>query len=164
MKIKLNVLHNKQLYKQFNFLDNDVLTIENIADFEEFMFQNKTRKNNNVKNDNDNFRFKRVKKNLKSFQDLINLIGYNKNDIKGYFLDYSSYVNIFLYFKNMDEILWMVQDTCEARGDEKINSLNEAINFLKNEDVVISEIIEFNINEIEWQQLLSKYEKNKKCN
>lgn len=164
MKIKLNVLHNKQLYKQFNFLDNDVLTIENIADFEEFMFQNKTRKNNNVKNDNDNFRFKRVKKNLKSFQDLINLIGYDKNDVKGYFLDYSSYVNIFLYFKNMDEILWMVQDTCEARGDEKINSLNEAINFLKNEDVVISEIIEFNINEIEWQQLLSKYEKNKKCN
>ena len=159
MKIKLNVLHNKQLYKQFNFLDNDVLTIENIADFEEFMFQNKTRKNNNVKNDNDNFRFKRVKKNLKSFQDLINLIGYDKNDVKGYFLDYSSYVNIFLYFKNMDEILWMVQDTCEARGDEKINSLNEAINFLKNEDVVISEIIEFNINEIEWQQLLSKYEK-----
>lgn len=164
MKIKLNVLHNKQLYKQFNFLDNDVLTIENIADFEEFMFQNKTRKNNNTKNDNDNFRFKRVKKNLKSFQDLINLIGYDKKDVKGYFLDYSSYVNIFLYFKNMDEILWMVQDTCEARGDEKINSLNEAINFLKNEDVVISEIIEFNINEIEWQQLLSKYEKNKKCN
>lgn len=98
----------------------------------------------------------------KSFVNLINdLITNNKlENIKNkYLVDHKSYCNLFLIFDNLDQILWYVQDTCEARGDTIPKTINSAINYLISEKTVIYEIDEFQINVDELNQLHGSFNK-----
>ncbi|MDE6893831.1 MAG: hypothetical protein K2J02_00455, partial [Malacoplasma sp.] len=89
---------------------------------------------------------------------IIEKINFNKNINKWYFLDYSSFVSIFLYFENENDILNYVIDTCEARGDKKVNNFNEAINYLASENVTIANVIDLEIEEIEWKKFKEEFE------
>lgn len=171
MNFKAKTFKNNQIYnslKQFNKETNEIIISEK-NDWIDFFSQNKERKNKPNSNNkvNPNFINKRILKNIKGFYSVIETTGFNTKQTSGYFLDYSSFVNIFLYFKNDDDLLNYVADTCEARGDKKVSNLNEAINYLTNEDVVISHVSELEIDKSKWEQLVKEYEElitNKKEN
>lgn len=171
MNFKVKTFKNNSIYeslKQYNKSTNELI-IKEKNDWIDFLSQNKERKNktNSNQNINTNFINKRILKNIKGFDSLIQNSGFNKQLTSGYFLDYSSYVNIFLYFKDDQDLINYVIDTCEARGDNKVTNFNEAINYLANEDVVISNVIELEINENQWKDLIKEYEElvaNKKAN
>ncbi len=158
MKLKIKIFKNINYYsklKTTSIVDN-VLLLENEKQWREFFSQNTERKNN--KNPNQNFITKRILKNIKGFELIIEKINFNKNINKGYFLDYSSFVSIFLYFENENDILNYVIDTCEARGDKKVNNFNEAINYLASENVTIANVIDLEIEEIEWKKFKEEFE------
>ena len=69
-----------------------------------------------------------------------------------------SYVNIFQYFKDNNDIYDYVLDLCEARGEKPIKSPNDAIDYLVSEGVVISKINSIYIDETEWNNFKSLYE------
>lgn len=162
MNLKLKNLHNQNIYNNLSSYKDKTLCIDSIDKWKEYFLLNKERKNKEANSTNNNFLNKRIKKNLKGFELLVNSIGLNKKITNGYFLDYSSYVNIYLYFDSMDNILLYVNDTCEARGDKQVGSIQEAINYLKNEDVVISEVEEIFIDENEWKSFKDSFEADKR--
>lgn len=163
MILKINTIINGQIYEKLSFFKNNQLLVEN-NNWNEFLFQNKERKNNKKEIDSKNFIKKRIKKNIIGFENAITIFGFNNELAYGYFLDYSSYVNIFLYFKNEQDIIDYVQDTCEARGETneknfiKITSFNDALNYLKKEDVVISKVEKIFIDEHKWNIFKKEYE------
>lgn len=158
MILKLKPLCNGDFYKNLNY-SNGVLDIENLEQWKAFLFQNKNRKSNKKTEDNSKFEFKRIKKNLVGIQNLIDTIKFDNEITDGLFLDYSSFVNIFLYFKNNDDFLLYVQDTCEARGEKIIKNINEAFDYIKNEGVVISQVLKLKIDKNSWEKLYNMYEK-----
>lgn len=91
MHIILKPLINNQIYKDF-YNKNDYIEIKSELDWENFLFQNKKKKNNNF---SENFKYKRINKNIKGFEDLLTSIEFNKEILDGFFVDYSSFVNIF---------------------------------------------------------------------
>ncbi|MDE5767489.1 MAG: hypothetical protein K2H56_02965 [Malacoplasma sp.] len=163
MKLKIEIFKNINNYSKLKTasINNSVLLLESENQWKEFFSQNIERKNN--KNPNQNFINKRILKNIKGFELIIEKINFNKNINKGYFLDYSSFVGIFLYFESENDILNYVIDTCEARGDKKVNNFNEAINYLANENVTIASVIDLEIEEIKWKKFKAEFENlNKK--
>ncbi|MDE7112294.1 MAG: hypothetical protein K2N92_01695, partial [Malacoplasma sp.] len=111
MKLKIEVFKNKNNYLNMNdyFINNQTLLIESNDQWEKFFSQNTERKNN--KNTNQNFIIKRILKNIKGFELIIEKIKFNNQIINGYILDYSNFVGMFLYFENEEEITNYVIDT-----------------------------------------------------
>lgn len=162
MIVELNVVKNKNVYQKTLNLNDDNVTLKSKSDFENFFFQNKERKNkSNEKELNDNFKRKRINKSITAFEEVIQKIGFDKTKTDGYLLDYSSYVSIFSYFENENDLLLYVQDICEARGDKIVSSINEAWSYLIADGVVISKVKQFYINSNEWDEFKKTYQKEK---
>lgn len=119
MNIKLinNSIKKEILTKDdlFNFLDHSYNTIKTIKGFDIFIKEN-------AKFENGKY--------------VIN---------KKYLLDYKAYCNLFITYNNEEEILYYVQDNCEARGETIPKDFNKAMNYLKNDNVIVWEILEFTI-------------------
>lgn len=96
-----------------------------------------------------------VVKTLKGFDTFLKENIFNKKNLdvtNYYFLDHSSYVGLFLIFKTEQEILNYVEDTCLGRGEKSVESIEEAFSYLKDDDVRIYTIKEFeNVNQQEWE-------------
>lgn len=96
-----------------------------------------------------------VVKTLKGFDTFLKENIFNKKNLdvtNYYFLDHSSYVGLFLIFKTEQEILNYVEDTCLGRGEKPVESIEEAFIYLKDDDVRIYTIKEFeNVNQQEWE-------------
>lgn len=96
-----------------------------------------------------------VVKTLKGFDTFLKENIFNKKNLdvtNYYFLDHSSYVGLFLIFKTEQEILNYVEDTCLGRGEKPVESIEEAFSYLKDDDVRIYTIKEFeNVNQQEWE-------------
>lgn len=64
---------------------------------------------------------------------------------KKYLIDHKAYCNLFATYNSEQEILYYVQDTCEARGETIPKEFAKAINYLTNDNTIVWEIIEFSI-------------------
>ena len=159
MKINLEPIKNKNIYDDLKTFKNGNLLLETQENWSEFFLQNNDRKrNNNSGSNKETYIKKRILKNIKGFELLIEQIKFNQEVKIGFFLDYSSYVNIFQYFKDNNDIYDYVLDLCEARGEKPIKSPNDAIDYLVSEGVVISKINSIYIDETEWNNFKSLYE------
>lgn len=159
MKLEIQPIKNANIYKNLKSLNNDKLVLNNKDNWEEFFLQNVDRKRHASNPDsNEKYLKKRTMKNIKGFETLIDQIKYNKKIDSGFFLDYSSFVNIFQYFKNEEEIFNYILDLREARGEKPINQHSEAIEYLVSEGVVISKVSEIFIEQNEWNKFKSEYE------
>lgn len=115
--IKSNVIEKKisNNNELFNFLEDSYNTYKTIKGFELLIKENAKLENSNYIID------------------------------KKYLIDHKSYCNLFNVYNSEDEILYYVQDTCEARGETIPKDFSKATNYLINENTIIWEIIEFKI-------------------
>lgn len=158
MKLKIKILKNSNNYSELkkNLNNENILIIENKEEWKNFFSQNIKRKNG--QNITENFINKRILKNIKGFELIIEKIKFNKKILEGYFLDYSSFISIYLYFESDQNLLDYVKDTCEARGDKIVNNFNEAINYLANENVTIASVVSLEINQNQWDDFKQECE------
>lgn len=156
MILKIKPIINVELYNDFQNYKNDKneIILNNNQTIIKFLTQNEKIKN---KINNENYFTKKIKKSLNSFKNLVEQIGFDNPIKSGYLIDYSNYIEIFLIAKNQNELIYHVEDTCLARGEKFEANFNNSLNFLKNEKVVVSEIIEIIFKQKEWLNLISKY-------
>lgn len=140
MKIKLKKINEKLKYNNLKIkYESGEIIISTLEDLYQLLFAESYDAN----------------KCLKSF---ISLIENNKNLINNketfYFLDYSNYLNLYQIFKSEKELLYYVQDTCEARGERIPKNIEEAILYLEDENIYLNKIQFEDINE---NELKNKY-------
>lgn len=81
------------------------------------------------------------------------LLKENKEFKNKYLIDHTEYAPLYLLFNSLDDVLLYCQDTCEARAETIPKSIDSALSYLSNEDVYIHEIVEFDIDQKEWEQI-----------
>lgn len=135
MKIILKKYNNKTSYNytNFNFINN-VLEINDLNKLN-ILFENSFNKTKTI------YGFECF---LKENENKL------KNSKDYLFLDFSNSNKLFMILKNEDDLLNYVQDLCEARGENIVDTINSAINYLIQENVYISkiEIFDISLNDI----------------
>ncbi|WP_412032526.1 hypothetical protein [Malacoplasma muris] len=78
-----------------------------------------------------------------------------------YYLDHKNYCNLFLVFKELDDIFYYVQDTCEARGEQIVTDIDQALSYLKKDETLIYVIDKFEISKDDWESIYNEFSKTK---
>lgn len=79
-----------------------------------------------------------------------------------FYLDHKNYCNLFLTFNSEKDILFYVQDTCEARGEPIVETFNSALDYLKKDGTKVYVVEKFVISKKIWEEINNKYSKKSK--
>lgn len=108
-------------------------------------------------------------KTFKGFDIFLKALPENGNDYYTvdsnlFYLDHKSYCNLFLTFKSEQDILYYVEDTNLGRGEDVVKNIDQALNYLKNDQTLVYVIDEFKIDKNDWKHIYDTYAKKQKAN
>ena len=102
------------------------------------------------------YKFNNSKTIIDSRDKLINYL----NDSYNFYKTFKGF-DLFLVFKELDDIFYYVQDTCEARGEQIVTDIDQALSYLKKDETLIYVIDKFEISKDDWESIYNEFSKTK---